>query len=146
MEKTRFGTLLSLALLVAACSHHEPPIAAAPIAPVHTASSATTASTKSQLGTASYYGKGFAGRPTANGEIFDPTQMTCAHRTLPFGTWLKVTNLGNGKSVVVRVNDRGPFTKRRVLDLSEGAAKKLDMMGIGTAHVRLDVVTATAQR
>ncbi|MBD3241753.1 MAG: septal ring lytic transglycosylase RlpA family protein [Chitinivibrionales bacterium] len=86
-------------------------------------------------GVASYYGPGFHGKQTANGERFDMHGMTAAHRTLPFGTRLRVTNRNNGKSVVVRVNDRGPFKKGRVLDVSYGAAKRLDMLGSGTAPV-----------
>ena len=149
MEKTRIGTFATaLAVMLAACTHSVPPEPAAPLAPAHTASSSASASgaARAQLGVASFYGHGFAGRPTASGETFDPTQLTCAHRTFPFGTWLKVTNLANGKSVIVRVNDRGPFTKHRVIDVSEGAAKKLDMIATGTAHVKLEVVTATASR
>ena len=91
-------------------------------------------------GEASYYGPGFAGRPTANGERFNPSEMTAAHRTLPFGTRLRVTNERNGKSVVVRVNDRGPYAGNRILDLSEGAASKIGMLSSGTARVRIDVL------
>lgn len=89
---------------------------------------------------ASYYGKGFAGRATANGEIFDPRQMTAAHRTLPFGTLVEVTDAVTGKSVVVRINDRGPFHGNREIDLSEGAARQLGMMASGTAKVTLNVI------
>lgn len=91
-------------------------------------------------GTASYYGRGFAGRPTANGEIFDPNALTAAHRTLPFGTKILVTNKRNGKQVVVRVNDRGPFIKDRIVDLSEAAAREIGMIRSGTARVRLERV------
>ncbi len=92
-----------------------------------------------ESGTASWYGgnDGFAGRPTASGEIFDPSQMTAAHKTLPLGTWLEVENLANHRKVIVKVNDRGPFVRGRMLDLSEGAAKRLGMMGTGTAEVRI---------
>ena len=89
---------------------------------------------------ASYYGKGFAGRPTASGETFDPRQMTAAHRTLPFGTMVEVTDAATGKSVVVRINDRGPFHGNREIDLSEGAARQLGMIGAGTAKVTLNVI------
>ena len=92
-------------------------------------------------GEASYYGPGFAGRPTANGERFKPSEMTAAHRTLPFGTKLRVTNTGNGKSVVVRVNDRGPYAHNRVIDLSQGAAQRIGMLHSGTAQVRLEVIS-----
>lgn len=89
-------------------------------------------------GLASWYGPGFAGRLTANGEIFDPGQLTAAHRTLPFNTHLRVTNLSNGRSVVVRINDRGPFKGARIIDLSRAAAERIDMIGSGTAMVRLE--------
>lgn len=88
-------------------------------------------------GTASWYGPGFKGRKTASGERYDPSQMTAAHRTLPFGTTVKVLNVENGKSTVVRINDRGPFIRGRIIDLSKAAAKHIQMMGPGTARVRL---------
>ena len=90
-----------------------------------------------QQGVASYYGPGFHGRRTASGERFDMHGMTAAHRSAPFGSRLKVTNLANGRSVVVRVNDRGPFTRGRMLDLSSGAAGAIGMKGAGTALVRI---------
>ncbi len=91
-------------------------------------------------GTASWYGIPFHGRKTANGETYDMNGRTCAHRTLPFGTILLVTNLGNGKTVTVRVTDRGPFISGRIVDLSRGAAAALDMLDTGTAQVSLKVV------
>jgi len=91
-----------------------------------------------QEGNASWYGPNFAGRLTSNGEIFDPSKLTAAHRTLPFGTLVKVTNLVNGESVVVRINDRGPFKPNRIIDLSEGAAKAIGMVRMGVARVRLE--------
>lgn len=92
-----------------------------------------------ESGTASWYGggDGFAGKPTASGEIFDPSQMTAAHKTLPLGTWLEVENLDNHRKVVVKVNDRGPFVRGRILDLSKGAAERLGMMASGMAEVRI---------
>ena len=96
---------------------------------------------------ASYYGEEFNGRPTSSGEIFDMNAFTAAHKTLPFGTMLEVTNLANGKKVVVRVNDRGPFVPDRELDVSKGAAKALDMLGSGTAKVsirKIDGIDAAA--
>ena len=96
-------------------------------------------------GVASWYGPGFAGRRTANGEIFDPTQLTAAHKTLPFGTQVKVTNLNNSLSVVVRINDRGPFKPGRVIDLSQAAAERIGMIGSGTAPVRLELITSEGQ-
>lgn len=93
-----------------------------------------------QRGTASYYGPGFQGRKTASGEIFDMNDMTCAHRTLPFGTVLLVRNLGNGREATVRVNDRGPYVSGRIVDLSRAAADRIGMLGTGTAEVLLKVI------
>lgn len=93
-----------------------------------------------QTGIASYYGSKFHGRQTANGEIFDMYEMTAAHNTLPFGTKIRVTNLNNNRRVVVRINDRGPFVKGRILDLSYGAALRLGMIESGTAPVRIEVI------
>lgn len=109
----------------------DPPAAAVPPAP------GTGLAGAVQEGIASWYGPNFAGRLTSNGEIFDPSKLTAAHRTLPFGTMVKVTNLVNGKSVVVRINDRGPFKPNRIIDLSEGAAKAIGMVRMGVARVRL---------
>jgi rare lipoprotein A (peptidoglycan hydrolase) len=92
-------------------------------------------------GEASYYGKAFAGRKTASGEIFEPERYTAAHRSLPFGTVLRVTRLGKHGVVYVRVNDRGPFgKKRRIIDLSEAAASELDMLRDGICEVRVEVL------
>ena len=88
-------------------------------------------------GYASYYGARFAGRKTANGEIFNPRRLTAAHRTLPFGSKVKVTNRRNGKSVVVRINDRGPFAKGRVIDLSKEAARRIGLIRAGHGPVEL---------
>jgi rare lipoprotein A len=93
-----------------------------------------------QEGVASYYADEFHGRPTANGETFDMHAFTAAHCVLPFNTRVRVTNLDNGRSVVVRINDRGPFIKGRIIDLSYGAARALNMIGPGTARVRLEVL------
>lgn len=94
-----------------------------------------------ETGVASWYGKKFHGRKTSSGEVYDMFQMTAAHRTLPLSTRVKVTNLDNNKSIIVKVNDRGPFVKNRVIDLSYAAAKKLDMIGPGTARVKLVALT-----
>lgn len=93
-----------------------------------------------QRGTASWYGTPFHGRRTASGEIYDMNGMTCAHRTLPFGTVLLVTNMDNGKTATVRVTDRGPYVSGRIVDLSRGAASSLGMLETGTAQVELRVV------
>ena len=97
-------------------------------------------STPYQVGTASWYGDYFEGKPTASGEPYDMYDMTAAHLTLPLGTYLKVTNLRNGKSIVVRVNDRGPIVPGRIIDLSYGAAQALQFTHQGLQRVRLDVV------
>ncbi|MEO1221423.1 MAG: septal ring lytic transglycosylase RlpA family protein [Pseudomonadota bacterium] len=91
-------------------------------------------------GIASYYGRRFHGRRTANGERFDMNAMTAAHKTLPFGTRVRVTNPRNGNSVTVRINDRGPFIRGRTIDLSRAAAQKIGMIASGHARVELDVV------
>ena len=95
---------------------------------------------ESTIGIASYYGAEFAGRPTANGEVFNPNAMTAAHKTYPFGTKIRVVNLKNNKSVIIRINDRGPFVKGRIIDLSRGAAKEISMIVDGTARVRLEIL------
>ena len=96
-----------------------------------------------ETGVASWYGPDFHGRQTANGEKYDMHGITAAHRTLPFNTEVLVENLDNGKTVQVRINDRGPFAKDRIIDLSRGAAEKVDMIGPGTARVRIYVVGGT---
>ena len=88
----------------------------------------------------SYYGKKFQGKRTSSGEIFDMNKLTCAHKTLPFGTRLKVINESNGKSVVVRVNDRGPFVAGRDLDLSFAAARKIGLIGIGVKKLKVIIL------
>jgi rare lipoprotein A len=95
---------------------------------------------KAVSGAASWYGGQFHGRTTANGERYNMNDLTAAHRSLPFGTKVRVTNVKNGKSVVVRINDRGPYVGKRVIDLSRGAAQKVSMIGSGVAPVRLEVV------
>jgi rare lipoprotein A len=90
-----------------------------------------------QRGAASWYGPGFHGRKTASGERFNSLDMTAAHRSLPFGTRLRVVNEKNGRSVVVRVNDRGPFAHRRIIDLAKGPAQALGLTSSGTAYVSL---------
>lgn len=96
------------------------------------------------VGIASWYGPGFAGRRTASGDIFDPNQLTAAHRTLPFGTHVKVTNMDNGRTVVVRINDRGPFKAGRIIDLSRAAAERIGMLGSGTVRVMIEPLQAGA--
>lgn len=93
-----------------------------------------------ETGVASWYGPDFHGKPTANGEIYDSFTMTAAHPTLPLPSMVRVTNLRNGKSVIVRVNDRGPFSKSRVIDVSEKAADELGFKGQGTTEVRIQLL------
>lgn len=91
-------------------------------------------------GKASYYADKFHGRSTASGEKYDKTKLTAAHRNLPFGTRIRVTNLKNGKKVIARVNDRGPFVKGRIVDLSRAAAESIDMVRDGVVSVRVEVL------
>ena len=108
------------------------------LAACHRKSTPSTSVTNcEQTGIASYYAGKFIGRLTANGEVYDATKFTAAHKTLPFGTMVKVTNLSNHKSVIVRINDRGPFVAGRIIDLSEAAAKKIDMMQAGVQKVTI---------
>jgi len=99
-----------------------------------------------QEGIASWYGAQFAGRPTASGEIFDPSQFTAAHPTLPFGTFLIVTNRDNNRQVSVRVNDRGPFVGGRIIDVSQAAAEHLGMLVTGTAPVMIETIPMRGQQ
>ena len=94
-----------------------------------------------QVGTASWYGETFEGKPTASGEPYDMYDMTAAHLTLPMGSYVKVTNLHNGRSVIVRVNDRGPVVPGRIIDVSYGAAQALQFRHSGLQRVRLDLVS-----
>jgi rare lipoprotein A len=95
-----------------------------------------------QVGTASWYGEYFEGRATASGEPYNMYDFTAAHPTLPLGSWVRVTNLGNGRRVYVRINDRGPIVPGRIIDLSYGAAQTLNFKDRGLQRVRLDVVSA----
>ena len=103
-------------------------------------SASATAAGFQQRGVASYYGEGFHGNLTANGETFDMEALTCAHLTLPFDTVLLVKNLDNDREVTVRVNDRGPYVGGRIIDLSRGAAECIGRLEAGTAYVLLTVI------
>lgn len=143
----------SLALLITGCAHgnaeergFHPPLgnthADPPPAPPPTLSQGTLApdDTK-QTGLATWYGSDFAGKPTANGERFDPNAMTAAHRKLKFGTWVEVRRVDTGRTVRVRINDRGPWgDSRKVIDLSRRAAAELDMIKEGAVKVEVRVV------
>jgi rare lipoprotein A len=132
--------LLLIAVLLGACA---PALRATSLAAVGEAdaaagSPAAGVASRTQVGVASWYGPKFAGRRTSNGEIFDPSQLTAAHLTLPFGTRVRVTNLATGSSVVVRINDRGPYKPDRIIDLSQAAAEAIGMARSGLARVRIE--------
>jgi rare lipoprotein A len=107
-----------------------------------TAPAPISAAASRETGTAGWYGKEYQGKKTASGEVFDMNGFTAAHRTLPLGTVIRVTNLDNFKNVKIKINDRGPFTKSRILDLSYGAAKELGFVAEGTAPVQIEIVDA----
>ena len=111
--------------------------ALATVAPPGEVVDATPALPPSQSGIASWYGPGFHGRKTANGETFNMDGLTAAHRWLPFGSWVRVQNMVNGRSVDVRINDRGPFIKQRIIDLSRAAAKALGLGGTKQVEITL---------
>lgn len=117
------------------------PLVAAPIAnATESAPVEEPAATRIGSGSASYYASKFHGRRTASGEAFDNAAMTAAHRTLPFGSLVRVTNIDNGRSVVVRINDRGPFTRGRMIDVSRAAADELGLVARGHATVELELI------
>jgi rare lipoprotein A len=127
-----------------------PPPAETPIEPVPAQPETAKPPTKKtppgeaklpQIGEASWYGAQHQGKRTASGEIFNQELFTAAHRTLPFGSKIKVTNLANGKSVEVKINDRGPFREDRIIDLSQAAAKALEFLQSGQATVRLELIS-----
>lgn len=125
----RFGAAVLLCMILSACALHRPP-------PIETMPGSR------EEGLASWYGKKFHGRRTASGEVYDMNAMTAAHRTLPFGTAVRVENRDNGRSADVVVNDRGPFVKGRVIDLSYAAARAVGLVGSGVARVRVTVLGA----
>jgi rare lipoprotein A len=138
MQPFRISLLIVLALLSAACGGmavpHPPPAAAGPsVAPA-------TEPVYRETGTASWYGKELHGRKTASGEMFDMYALSAAHRTLPFGTIIRVTNLDNLKSVSVKISNRGPFIKSRVLEVSYGAAQELGFVAQGTVRVTIETL------
>lgn len=140
MTGARAAAAAGLALLAAACAHgpaRSPDPGGAPAPAVRRgADPAERAGT--QVGLASYYSRRHHGRRTASGARFDMHAMTCAHRTAPFGTRLRVTNLESGRSVVVTVTDRGPFKRGRVVDVSHAAARRLGMLEDGVVRVRVE--------
>jgi rare lipoprotein A len=132
------GALLLAALSLAACAKKH--TVTAPRPPRAVASEIRDGET----GLASWYGHPYHGRPAANGEIYDMEALTAAHRTLPFGTWVRVVNLTNDKTVDVRIIDRGPFVENRIIDLSHAAAVAVALIGPGVAPVRLDIISVPA--
>jgi rare lipoprotein A len=135
---TRFGSLLIAAAVASIPCVTPLPASADPASPASAPKPKSVLTPK--IVHASWYGHEFARRPTASGERFDPNKLTGAHRTLPLGTKLRVTNLLNGRSVLVVINDRGPYIPRRELDLSLGAARVLGMVRRGVARVRIEPV------
>ena len=113
---------------------------AVPAPETHVPSQADEAPMWTQNGKVSWYGPGFHGRQTANGEIFDTNEMTMAHRSLAFGSKVRVTNLDNGRSIVVRVNDRGPYVGGRIADLSHAAASRLGFVEDGVVRARIELI------
>jgi rare lipoprotein A len=133
--RIEFALVLALALsfsIVTGCSRK---ISARVPSPVKPAVIGET-----ETGIASWYGAPYNGRRSANGEVYDMEKLTAAHRTFPFDTWVEVTNLENQKCVAVRITDRGPFIKGRIIDLSLAAAREIDMVGPGIVRVRLKVI------
>lgn len=130
----RAAGFAAVVLLLAACSSNPAPT---PPAPRSAEPEPEPAPAIYQEGIASWYGPGFDGRPTASGEIFDADSLTAAHPSLPFGSIVRVINVENGREVVVRINDRGPFVEGRIIDVSQAAARALGMIGAGIARVRL---------
>jgi rare lipoprotein A len=137
---------LAVALALSGCARgrHVAPAAKLPGPPASSVPSATLQTAASETGIASWYGHPYHGRAAANGEIYDMEKLTAAHRTLPFGTSVRVTNLTNSKWVDVRITDRGPFIDGRIIDLSHAAAQAIDMVGPGIAQVRVDILSAPA--
>jgi len=139
LPKLAAGVLLAALALSASARDPEKSATQSPGKALHQkANSAHSARHWYQVGIASWYGNHFQGRKTADGENFDMNQMTCAHPTLPMGTWLRVTNLKNRHSTFVRVNDRGPVIEGRIVDLSAAAARVLGLSGVG--RVKLEAV------
>jgi rare lipoprotein A len=122
------------------------PTSIAPSVPPPAPSEAETAAPAPQRGRVSFYGKDFAGKRTASGDVFDPEHLTMAHRTLPFGTRVRVTNLENQRSVEVIVNDRGPFARGRIADLSAEAARQIGMVVDGVVDALLEVLPPAKAR
>ena len=156
----RFGLVFAFLVFVAACNHKPATVAVPPAPPIQQPSSAPTTADSIpaedipvppeakpilvETGIASWYGPPYHNRKASNGEIYDMHAMTAAHRTLPLGSIVRVTNMSGGESCVVRITDRGPFIEGRIVDLSKAAAEKLELVRQGTGQVRLEVLTTPA--
>jgi rare lipoprotein A len=132
--------LIAVFLTLQSCGKKKVAAAPPPANPRPAAKSPPPKIGDTETGTASWYGHPYHGRQAADGEIYDMEKLTAAHRTLPFNTWVRVENLGNGKTVEVRIIDRGPFVGNRIVDLSHAAAQQIEMIGPGTAQVKLVVI------
>lgn len=144
MKHTLSATLA--AVLLAGAAHAQTAAPAAASAATPTPAPAAAPAAAGETGKLAWYGKRFAGRRTASGEAFNPEALTTAHKTLPFGTKVKITNLANNRSVVVRVNDRGPTQADRVGDVSLAAARSLRMLRSGVIEARIEVVAEAPAR
>jgi rare lipoprotein A len=158
MQLIRLSVLFVVSATLWSCTPHhyptlrapapQPPVASIPSPPSapRTPPPHVSPGTYSEEGIASWYGVPYHGRRAANGEIYDMYKLTAAHRTLPFESIVRVTNLKNGRTAEVRITDRGPFVENRVIDLSLAAARALDIVSAGTARVRLDLLAGTNPR
>ena len=139
----RGASLLGLVSVSWSCLHvtENQPSRSAPAAAIEATYEAPAPRAEVQVGMATWYGAALAGRTTASGERFDPSRLTAAHRTLPFGTWVEVTRVDTGESVRVRITDRGPFGHAdRIIDLSRAAAEHIDLVKAGVARVEVRIV------
>ena len=143
-KRTLLGTAVVTAVIVfgSGCGHKKR-VRQVPPPPPQTPVRAPQVG-ESETGVASWYGRPYHGRPAADGEIYDMEKLVAAHRTLPFDTWVRVENLNNQKVVEVRIIDRGPFVDGRIIDLSHAAARQIEMIGPGTAKVRIEVIRTPA--
>jgi rare lipoprotein A len=136
--RIRSGFFLVLAVLLGC--HHKRSARLIPQQPPPSASGPPVAVGYTETGIASWYGHPYHGRPAADGEIYDMEKLTAAHRTLPFNTWVRVFDLDTSKSIDLRIIDRGPFVDGRIIDISHAAAREINMIGPGVAHVRIEVI------
>jgi rare lipoprotein A len=145
LDTIAIAALVTVSMAASAPTHSDQQPTTAKSAARHTEKVATKTVKPFAVGQASWYGKYFDGKPTASGEPYDMYELTAAHRTLPLGSWVRVTNLKNRRWVLVRINDRGPVPIDRIIDLSYSAARMLNMSGAGLAKVRLDLAKQPEQ-